>query len=147
MKTKKCNGCGKNKGLSHFNRRPDSRDGYRGKCKPCDKPKGIPSPGNEPAGGGRLPVGPFRRWLEGRLEYYDGSKKVLADATGLDERQIYRLLNEGDKVALDTVDRALTNERSTFLWQLGYSEEEFAIAAKEARKSELRRARQAKVRR
>jgi hypothetical protein len=62
--------------------------------------------------------------------------ELLAQATGLPDRQVRRVLREADSVALDTVDRALINEGSTPLWALEYSEEDFQRAAQEISKRE-----------
>jgi len=69
--------------------------------------------------------------MERKLAYYEGSVELLAQATGLPDRQVRRVLREADSVALDTVDRALINEGSTPLWALDYSEEDFQRAAHE----------------
>lgn len=58
----------------------------------------------------------------------------------MNERQIFRVLNnEGQKVALDTVDRALTYEGSTYLWQLDYKEGDYVQAASEQERADKRR--------
>jgi hypothetical protein len=88
------------------------------------------------AGGGKLPIEPFRAWLEERLEHYDGSTETLGQVIGLDDRQVRRLLRESSTVALDTVDRALITEGSTSLWALDYSEEDYQRAARASRKAE-----------
>ena len=138
-KTKECKGCGKTKPLSDFNRRKDSADGYRHRCKPCSETRPRKNPVNPPAQGGRLPVEPFRSWLEKRLAHY-GSPKILAAVTGMNERQLHRVMSgESKKVALDTVDRALTYERSTALWELDYKEGDFVQAASEQANTDRKR--------
>jgi 3-hydroxyisobutyrate dehydrogenase-like beta-hydroxyacid dehydrogenase len=77
--------------------------------------------------------------MERKLDYY-GEVALLAQATGLDDRQVRRVLREADTVALDTVDRALINEGSTPLWALDYSEEDFQRAAQEISKREKAKA-------
>lgn len=58
----------------------------------------------------------------------------------MSERQIFRITNgEVKKVALDTVDRALVSEKSTWLWELDYEEEDFAKAAYESDRTEHKR--------
>lgn len=132
--TRTCSACGKDKPLTtkHFYRRGA---GFRQQCISCVRNR-QGSTTKTIAGGGRLPVGPFRAWMERRLAFYGGSMELLAKATGLDDRQIRRVLREADSVALDTVDRALINEGSTPLWALDYSEEDFQRAAREISKRE-----------
>lgn len=58
----------------------------------------------------------------------------------MSERQVFRIINgEVKKVALDTVDRALVNEKSTWLWELDYEEEDFEKAAYESERTEQKR--------
>ena len=58
----------------------------------------------------------------------------------MNQRQIFRVLNEeSGKVALDTVDRALTYEGSTYLWQLDYKEGDFIEAATEQERADRKR--------
>lgn len=139
-RTKKCSRCEKNKPLVDFPARNGAADGRRGQCKSCyyrqrKRGEGI-------YGGGRLPIGPFRDWLNERLEHY-GSLEVLAQATGVDPRQIRRCLHESQKVSLDLLDKALISEGSTPLWALPYTEEEFQKAAKECAKTERKKKRKA----
>ena len=135
--TRSCSACGKDKPLttSHYYRRGK---GFRRQCIPCVQSR-QGSTDKRIAGGGRLPVGPFREWMERKLDYY-GEVALLAQATGLDDRQVRRVLREADTVALDTVDRALINEGSTPLWALDYSEEDFQRAAQEISKREKAKA-------
>lgn len=128
-----CSACGSDKPLTtkHYYRRGK---GFRRQCIPCVKTR-QGSTDKRIAGGGRLPVGPFRKWMEMKLEYY-GGVELLAQATGLADRQVRRVLREADTVALDTVDRALINEGTTPLWALEYSEEDFQRAAHEISKRE-----------
>ena len=132
--TRTCSACGEDKPLTtnHFYRRGQ---GYRRQCIPCVRNR-AGSTTKTIAGGGRLPIGPFRDWMERRLAFYEGSVELLAKATGLPDRQVRRVLREADSVALDTVDRALINEGSTPLWALEYSEEDFQRAAQEISKRE-----------
>lgn len=127
--TRTCSACGKDKPLTtnNFYRRGQ---GYRRQCISCVRNR-AGSTTKTIAGGGRLPIGPFRDWMERKLAYYEGSVELLAQATGLPDRQVRRVLREADSVALDTVDRALINEGSTPLWALDYSEEDFQRAAHE----------------
>lgn len=130
--TRTCSACGKNKPLTtnHFYRRGQ---GYRRQCISCVRNR-QGSTTKTIAGGGRLPIGPFRDWMERKLAYYEGSVELLAQATGLPDRQVRRVLREADSVALDTVDRALIKEGTTPLWALEYSEEDFQRAAHEVSK-------------
>lgn len=74
-----------------------------------------------------LPREPFVRWLEKLQPRYE-SIGVFAEALGLDESLLRRVLRgwgvrRGERVpkpyvSLDTVDRALTSEGSTLLWEL-----------------------------
>lgn len=127
-----CSSCGQDKPLTtkHFYRRGA---GFRQQCILCVRNR-QGSATKRIAGGGRLPIGPFRDWMERRLAFYGGSMELLAKATGLPDRQVRRVLREADSVALDTVDRALINEGSTPLWALEYSEEDFQRAAHEVSK-------------
>ena len=126
-----CSTCGKDKPLTtkHFYKRGA---GFRQQCISCVRNR-QGSATKRIAGGGRLPIGPFRKWMEGRVAYY-GEVGLVAQATGLPERQVYRVLHEGESVALDTVDRALITEGTTPLWALDYSEEDFQRAAQEISK-------------
>ena len=128
-----CSACGKDRPLTthHFYRRGK---GFRRQCISCVKAR-QGSTDKTIAGGGRLPIEPFRKWMERKLDYY-GGVELLAQATGLPDRQVRRVLREADSVALDTVDRALINEGSTPLWALDYSEEDFQRAAQEISKRE-----------
>ena len=64
---------------------------------------------------------------------------MLALATGMNERQVHRCLTrETVTVQLDTVDKALVTEGSTFLWELGYREIDFTRADRVARARDLR---------
>ena len=65
--------------------------------------------GTEP----RLPIGPFRRWLEAYRRARDLSVAELGVELGLGERMARRYLS-GDQgsVALDNVSRALTEART-----------------------------------
>lgn len=129
---KRCSACEQVLPVAKFNKRKDSRDGRLGRCMECCY-KQAEKVGNSTTGG-RIPVKPFRKWLEEKLRFYEGSTGMLALATGLDERQIYRVLhNETKMVALDVVDKALVTEGSTFLWELGYKEIDFERADKTAR--------------
>lgn len=132
--TRTCSTCGEEKPLceDYFYVRGT---GFRKQCILCVR-KRQGSTTRKAAGGGRLPIGPFREWMRERLAFYNGEPGMLAQATGLPERQVYRVLNEGESVALDTVDRALINEGSTPLWALDYSEEDFQRAAQEISKRE-----------
>lgn len=132
--TRTCSACGETKPLNtdYFYVRGT---GFRRQCISCVRNR-QGSTTRRIAGGGRLPIGPFRDWMERRLAFYDGSVELLAKATGLPDRQVRRVLREADSVALDTVDRALINEGSTPLWALDYSEEDFQRAAQEISKRE-----------
>lgn len=55
----------------------------------------------------RLPVGPFRDWLNIRMDEYGHHSDVLADALGMESRRLYALLYEQKFVTLDVADRAL----------------------------------------
>ena len=64
----------------------------------------------------------------------------MAAVTGMNERQLHRVMSgESKKVALDTVDRALTYERSTALWELDYKEGDFVQAASEQANTDRKR--------
>jgi hypothetical protein len=66
----------------------------------------------------RLEAGPFRDWLLAKLGEY-GNTLRLAHACGTTVRRIYSVLKEEQAwVSIDTVDRALTREGSTYLFQL-----------------------------
>jgi len=117
-------------------RRKDSLDGRRGQCKRCMSARTTPAEVDlQPAGGGKLPVGPFRQWLTERLAYYGNSTDLLGMVTGLGDRQVRRILNENKTVSLDIVDRALIKEGTTPLWALNYSEEDFQKAAQASKKA------------
>lgn len=131
---KTCSCCKESKPVAEFYRRGNGR---RGQCIACMRSR-HGSTSKTVAGGGRLPVGPFRRWMEERLDYY-GSLELLSKATGMSDRQVRRVLRESEMVALDTVDRALINEGSTPLWALEYSEGEFQQAAHEASRARGRK--------
>ena len=129
---KRCSACEQVLPVAKFNKRKDSRDGRLGRCMECCY-KQAEKIGRSTTGG-RIPVKPFRKWLEEKLQFYEGSTGLLALATGLDERQVYRILHKETKlVALDVVDSALVTEGSTFLWELGYREIDFKRADKTAR--------------
>lgn len=130
--TKTCSKCRKRKSASSFNPRRDSHDGLRNQCKACTI--GQVGSGTPGMGGGRLPIEPFRAWLEERLEHYDNCIEDLSRAIDVDSRQLRRLLRESTWVALDTVDRAVLTEGSTSLWALGYSEKDFQDAARGRKK-------------
>lgn len=135
-KTKTCSGCKSTQPIDQFNRRRESRDGRRGQCKRCMNSRAkAPTVEEQPAGGGKLPVGPFRAWLEGRLAYYGDSTELLGIVTGLGDRQIRRILRENKTISLDLVDRALIKEGTTPLWALEYSEEDFQKAARASKKA------------
>ena len=129
--TRTCSTCGEEKPLceDYFYVRGT---GFRKQCISCVRSR-QGSTTRKAAGGGRLPIGPFRKWMEGRVAYY-GEVGLVAQATGMAERQVYRVLHEGESVALDTVDRALITEGTTPLWALDYSEEDFQRAAQEISK-------------
>jgi len=129
---KRCAKCERILPYVRFHKRQDSRDGYNSQCAECRSNKG--KDGATKTAGGRLPLTPFRKWLKERLQVYGGSTSMLALATGMNERQLYRCLNrETSSVQLDIVDKALTLEGSTFLWELGYREIDFKRADKVAR--------------
>ena len=134
--TTQCSKCDEVKALCDFPRRSSAKDGRRGQCKDCYYQRRRRGGGIH--GGGRLPIGPFRDWLNERLGYY-GTPEMLAHAVKLDPRQVRRCLFESTRVSLDVVDRALIAEGSTPLWALAYTEEEFQIAAGECAKTERRR--------
>lgn len=131
---RECSTCGESKPLNteHFYVRGD---GFRRQCILCVRNR-QGSTTKKVASGGRLPVGPFRDWMNERLRYYGGSVELLAQATGMNDRQVRRVLRESVSVNLDTVDRALIMEGSTPLWALDYSEEDFQRAAREISKRE-----------
>lgn len=54
----------------------------------------------------RLPIGPFREWLNCEIEAR-GSMALVGDLAGIAERTIYRWLNEADNVEIDSADRVL----------------------------------------
>jgi hypothetical protein len=66
----------------------------------------------------RLPVGPFRSWLVVRRQRFD-TLRDLSMALGVEESLLGHVLaGRKTHVLLDTVDRALTRDGSTFLWEL-----------------------------
>lgn len=67
----------------------------------------------------RLPIGPFSEWLAVKYEEYGRNSLLLAGVVGMDSSLVHRY-KEGkqDRVSIDTVDKALTREGSTFLFQL-----------------------------
>lgn len=134
---KRCAYCENLLPAEKFVRREDSADGLASRCVGCSYERETKAPAI--AGGGRLPVAPFRKWLKSRLPFYQDSIMLLAIATNINERQLRRCLSgETSRVSLDIVDLALTSERSTYLWELGYSEKNFADADRVARVHDVR---------
>lgn len=83
------------------------------------KPKEIPEE--------RVPGGPFRDWLYRRMEIHQCSAAELEARFGMKKREIYQFLGKAPKtVPLEIVDRLLTHEDDTMLWELypGLYEEE-----------------------
>jgi hypothetical protein len=71
--------------------------------------------GDEPVQ--RLPIAPFRAWLQKLYaEFEDWG--MVAEVTGISERQLLRYRGENEWVELEIADRALTSEGSMLLWDL-----------------------------
>jgi hypothetical protein len=76
----------------------------------------------------KLPVEPFRLWLERLLPRY-GSLRNMAEALRVDESLLgHTLAGRKKYVLLTTVDKALTNEGNTLWWEL-YPDDDMAEAA------------------
>jgi hypothetical protein len=65
----------------------------------------------------RLPIAPFRAWLESRLTQCDAL--TLSERLGVSERTLKRWRVDLDDLDADYVDDILTREGSTALWELG----------------------------
>jgi hypothetical protein len=66
----------------------------------------------------RLPIEPLSEWAIKRAKAYGGNKG-LAEYCGVDERTITRIVHkEYPEINFSTVDEILTNEGSTFIWDI-----------------------------
>lgn len=129
---KRCNGCGKLRLVKFYTKRvrPGRKDQLAARCKDCvtkgnrerwerrKRERELIKSGEILPPVARLPVGPFKAWCAQRVEKYD-SIADFCQVTEMNERRVYDLMNDRQKtVTLEVVDRALTREGSTFLWEL-----------------------------
>ena len=130
---KVCNKCGKRRAAKFFKpyKRKDRKDDLSARCRDCsredDRERWLArkqlqediEAGRALPPMNRLPAQPFRDWLNDEaLPRYD-SLREFCEATGLQERRIYDVVNgRQKKVSLDYVDKAVTRDGSVFLWEL-----------------------------
>jgi hypothetical protein len=91
------------------------QEGYRRRkgIKPRNLSRKVPSSSREVK---RLRVEPFREWLkEMSTRYTMGEMEARLK---VDERRLYAVMHESGSVNLDIVDRALTEDGFTGLWEL-----------------------------
>ena len=129
---KRCNKCGRNRLAKFYDSRlrEDRHDMLAARCRDCVREdwrlkreeearhKRAVKRGLELPKVNRLPIKPFQSWVEDRLTKYE-SITEFCEATEMHERRVYDLLRgRQNTVELETVDRALTREGSTMLWEL-----------------------------
>jgi hypothetical protein len=68
---------------------------------------------------GYLPAAPFIAWLDSAYKRFDGPWELFCEALGISERNVARMRSgEQTLISFDTVDRAVTNEGTTLLWDV-----------------------------
>lgn len=130
---KVCNKCKKRRAAKFFKpyKRKDRKDDLSARCRDCIREdnrerwiarkqlqKDIEEGRALPAVS-RLPADPFREWLTRDALPRYASIREFCEATGLQERRVFDVVKGRQKnVSLDYVDKAVTRDGSTFLWEL-----------------------------
>lgn len=114
-----------------YTRNRRGKQEFAPRCRPCNREfnlqyqRKVRDGTQEPTV--KLPIGPFREWILGRMAYYkkahshfdigDGGAE-FSRRSGLSERRVNEITKRGKYVTLDLVDRALVMEGSAMLWEL-----------------------------